>query len=239
MSSYRAWNPHSRPNPVVERQVERWEGQRLALREQATTERPVLYLGNVVGELKRAERAGTKPRVWGCMRADFTRSQAALMLGDVQDLVPASDAIRDLNLYGRGTFLRRYSRTLDYRQRRKGLSLAPGDLSGGGRAKGIVAELRVHPRPVLDGDAIVCRCCSKRPNLTERPACHLEEAAWWLLLAGWDVVLYDLRLTMRSYGGAPLPAFADSGLPFTGPLAEDERTWNPDGGQLFGRMVHT
>jgi hypothetical protein len=237
-SSYRAWNPHSKPNPRIQRQVERWEGQRLALRERVEAgERPTLYLGNVVGEFQRHERLGSKARVWGCMHGHFQPRHRRELLGDVLDLVPTQEAIKDLNLYGRDTFLRRYTRTLDRSQRRKGLSLAPGDLSGGGRARGVPAELRTHPRPVLDGDAVVCRCPSRRPNMTERPPCHLEESAWWLLLAGWDVVLYDLRVSMMSFGGDPLPAYANTGLPYTGPML-NQREWNPDGSQLFGSMVH-
>ena len=87
------------------------------------------------------------------------------------------------------------------RLRHAGL-LGPGQLTG-------YDPRRYHDRAVLhrsaaarvrDGDLVGCTCARPGSSRRRHP-CHLEEVAPHLVRAGWDVHLYDRRLTLSGKGG--------------------------------------
>jgi hypothetical protein len=64
--------------------------------------------------------------------------------------------------------------------------------------------------PITDGDALVC-CCPRPGSPKRAHPCHLEVLAPELVRAGWDVQLFDKRLTL--VGDQVVDTVAD--LPFS------------------------
>jgi hypothetical protein len=70
---------------------------------------------------------------------------------------------------------------------------------------------------VQDGHHLTCSC--QAPATGRDDGCHLEEVAWWLVRAGWDVVLWADRITQQD-GQA---IFAATGAPFLGRVPPETR----------------
>lgn len=80
-------------------------------------------------------------------------------------------------------------------------------------------------RVLAAGDVLVCMCA--RPGSPKRPLghhCHLEEAAYWLVMAGWDVVLYGRRLTMSAEHQVVQDGSAGMAI-YGGPVSAEQRAF--------------
>ncbi len=236
-----AYNAPSHTPEAHRRWFDVWQAQAEELHERAPDRRPVLFLGNLSQELRRAEgrrTVGGRAQVWNAARARLLASTYLAVAGRVGALMPTADLKKAINTntITREQYLRRFTRWVDKQRQHGHAPLIPGILCGTGRRRGasFPVALATARRPVLDGDAIGCACPARRDWRQEHQSCHLEEAAWWLLQDGWDVVLYGRKLILADTG----PIYAESGLPYVGPVRAEERSWNPGGSQLFGKAVY-
>jgi len=237
--SSRAWNPHRTPtDPELLRWLEVREGRRDVLREMRELRgiAPTLYLGQVTAEANRRRRDTTRgaAQVLSGMALTPTWAKQSLT-GLVEALQPSR---HDLGQVRNGTitpevYFRRYARNRDKLRQAGKLRLGPGDLD----YRHVRAwskqrprdERLLYTRPVDHGDAITC-VCAAWGSKARKHSCHLEEAAWWLVRAGWDVVLYGVRIYPSDLG----PIRDDTGGPFMGLCTPDERVYEPG---MFG-LVH-
>ena len=76
--------------------------------------------------------------------------------------------------------------------------LAPGQLSYVSRAE-LEADGRARARPVPESASLLCACAAPGPKRRNHP-CHLEIVAPYLVVAGWDVRLWDRWLVAGPTG---------------------------------------